>query len=171
MSILHESLNQAIYNVCVNPRKSDAKEAHKLVESYGYETFKLNGYWHVKNPKTGRELYISTYDYGNNFISILVHVIGIRAYKATNFDFVGYLNCNREYRGFCAIKNTTKSEARRKYNLLRQAKINVKYGEDDVYFKKVQVDRAMESLKESEQILDVFKGEVEKLRKEFGLTK
>lgn len=171
MSILHESLNQAIYNVCVNPRKSDAKEAHKLVESYGYETFKLNGRWYVKNPKTGRELSISAYDYGSNFIVNKVNVIGCRAYRTTNFDFVGYLNCNRKYRGRYPIGNTARSEAHRKYNLLRQAKINVKYGEDDVQFHKVQVDRAMEKLEEAKQVLDVFKGEVEKLRKEYGLTK
>lgn len=103
----NEELNQAMLKVMTTKYKKDAKEAHKLVEDYGYEIVKRNGMFWVIHPKTKKYIYIDeVYGYGGyyyyvNYCSGTKKVyIKKRPDILNNFDFVNCLGTpeNTAYR-------------------------------------------------------------------------
>ena len=77
------TLNEAIKTVLLTKLKKDAKEAHKMVESAGYEISKISGGWDINNRKNGKWL-----SYHNHYLSTMS---GFRKANLNKFDYVHYL--------------------------------------------------------------------------------
>ena len=93
-----DAMNTAIWKVISNQYKKDCKDAHETVTSYGYEIFKWEGCYYVKNPKTDKQIHAKFVDYGyscGHIFSIygnwLDNPIRVDNKHPLRFDFVGYL--------------------------------------------------------------------------------
>lgn len=187
-----QELEDAIVKVLFTQFKKDAKEAHKLVESYGFKIDKYDGFFGVQNPETHKTLRLAEC---NSWRGIFVKETGTRkglTYEEfynhkLNIDCIKFLNTpynlDWEY-----VKNRDACEDGSSANAyhptwdkmeeLRRARRNVNNSKDSVKRYKEEIEQHMEKIKWLQGMIErethfacVFERALEDLKEEYGLKK
>lgn len=129
-------LNEAILVVISNRYKKNAAAAHKIVEAAGYIIDKNHNHYTIRNPKTGRYVYMDLLvsRFCLNWGSL---GFGSKEYRFLNdikFDFVNMLNTpyNHDGNPYSYTNTFEKSKAKERYAQLRRYKRNVTRQQDAV---------------------------------------
>lgn len=158
-----QALEDAIYEVLDTRYKKDAKEAHALVESYGYKIHSAKRGYTVRNPETGREL---------------------EGWFSRQFDLLGFLNkpMNYDYRIAQQVQGKRIGKAQERFLEVHWAKREVdrydryiKECKDDIAHYMKQIEKRQEQIlsyklqqQNAEQEVEKYRAE---LREEYGLKK
>ena len=144
-------LKNAIITVITVTYKYEAPAAFDTVKKAGYEIYKNNGVWVVRNRKTYKTVsIIGAYGHGV--------YIGNRRIKIEDIgkvDIVNYLNTpyNHAYRNAVTWETPTQ----RKVRELRYAKKNVKYHDDKIAQLLKEIEREREYQKKAVEELTVLR--------------
>lgn len=182
-----QELIDAINKVLFTQFKKDAKEAHKLVESYGFEIDKYEGWFGIYNPETYKRLRLAeAHGWRGSWLkerhtSKALTNEEINAHKL-NMDVIKYLctpvnsewyeaqelNCDWGYKGYHPSQN--------KYSTLTNARWNVSYHKRQVENTKKEIDKLLNDVKTLQACLlreteSVYKYEAKlrEVRAELGL--
>lgn len=158
-----QALEDAIYEVLNTRYKKDAKEAHALVESYGYKIDSAKRGYAVRNPETGREL---------------------EGWFNRQFDLLHFLNkpINKEYRTAQQLQGQRIGKAKERFIEVAWVKEDVKRFDRYIEDCKEDIARCMKRIDELQNnILSYKLGKMQaelkveeyraKLREEYGLKK
>lgn len=173
-----DEVNKAIIDVITHQYKKDCPEAHKLVNNLGYTIEKMNGEFTVINETTRK--YVS---YKRYWREERIYLNGqcefANSEKMSKINFVKYLNT--PFNSYLYTENgygkyvDTKSDAVRKYEVLRIAKHNAKFCRDEIISQDEKLKRAIEDYqrwtKYYKEQAEKHDKEIEELRKKYGLTK
>ena len=187
-----QALEDAINKVLFTQFKKDAKEAHKLVESYGFKIDKYDGFFGVKNPETYKTLRLTEYNGRRNICVIEIGTHKGLTYEEffnhkLNIDCIKFLNTPYNY-DWQYVKNRDACEdgsSREAYHptwdkkeALREARWNVAYHKRNIERYTKEIDELMEKIKEAQKdmvrnVKDVayYEAKLENLREELGLKK
>lgn len=112
-----EMVNAAIRTVLTTQFKKNCKDAHKLVESCGYEISKNCGDWEIRNNVTKRCVCLGSYIHFNPYQNGLRN----RRPNIDKFDFVGCLEkpYNKDYWNDVLGYQRGESKSVRRYESLR----------------------------------------------------
>lgn len=158
-----QALEDAIYEVLDTRYKKDAKEAHALVESYGYKIDSAKRGYAVRNPKTGREL---------------------EGWFGRQFDLLGFLNkpMNKDYKIAQQVQGKRIGKAKERFVEVAWVKEDVKRFDRYIEDCKDDIAHCMKRIEELQNnILSYKLGKMQaeqrveeyraKLREEYGLKK
>lgn len=178
ISITNEA-NKAILEVITHQYKKDCPEAHKFVQSLGYAIEKIDGAFRVVNKVTNKSVWYRHY-WNVDAISLSGGCVYFKlAGEMSKINFVNYLNTPfNDYRynknGYGKYVDT-KSDAVRKYEVLRLAKHNAKVCRDEIISQDAKLKRAIEDYQNQtkyyKEQAEKHDKEIEELRKKYGLTK
>lgn len=166
------TLNEAIYKVMTTQYKKDAKEEHKMVEAAGYEIYKSDGSFTVRNDETHRELCI---DY-KGYYSVLYtrsRSIRFRKNEGLKFDFVGYLSKPRHDINDFLDKDgyyKDRSKALQKYQMLERAKHHVEYEKNQLEEIKKKIASLQNELVRTAKFVVKAEADVNETRVKIGLA-
>ena len=131
----HEELNNAIYTVITTQYKKDAKEAHDLVNSYGYSISKYDDRYRVISKNTGKAVYVCFQSYmtrrfslGNKTADQTRNMRSSVEFNPCRIDFVNYLEkpFNKTWYDMTGYY-PRHSRAVKKFRELKDAKWNIEY--------------------------------------------
>lgn len=187
-----QALEDAINKVLFTQFKKDAKEAHALVESYGFKIDKYDGFFGVKNPETYKTLRLEEC---NGWRGMWIRETGTRKgvtdeewrAKKLNIDVIKFLNTPYNY-DWQYVENRDACEDGSSANAyhptwdkkekLRRARMNVKYCKDGIKRSKAEIDRLMNDIKTTQeyllretQDLSMWENRLADTLKELGLKK
>ena len=170
-----KELNEAIIKVLTTQFKKDAKEAHALVESYGYTISKVDGHFIIKNPLTRRYVYITearsylyAYDIHINTNDKRVK----RSEELNNFDYVNFLEKPLNTAWYKTQYGENEYHpTREKWNRLSSAKWYLEYRTKDIDKIKKQIESLQKDLIRQVEWKEEAKHDLADVRKEYGLTK
>ena len=167
-----EDVNKAILQIISYKFKNECPEAHKLVQAAGYEVYKRDGWFVVRNFTTSKRVYRN--DFGLKYSKFS----GYDEYidNPDKFDFIGYLEkpFNREFyrQQFDYFQN----RATEQYSRLRDKKRQIKWAQRDLdetleEIEKLQakVAELQQSLVTRSQAVCIAKDNYAKYRDELGL--
>lgn len=170
------TINEAIYKVLMTQFKKDiGAEALTLIKEAGYEIFKDNGNFNIKNPKTGRYVYIGSNSYN---LKVCTYGAGFNryypiGYKPENckFDFAGYLEkpLNTEWYSRYIWANYHPTEDR--YRTLYNARNTVRYEIEHIARIKKQISDLQADLERSLEYKIKKEISLKDTRRELGLIK
>ena len=187
-----QALEDAIVKVLFTQFKKDAKEAHALVESYGFKIDKCDGFFGVQNPETHKTLRLAEC---NGWRGIFVKETGTRkalTYEEfynhkLNIDVIKFLNTPYNYDWWYvkdrdACEDGSSREAYHpswdKRDALRRVRRNVESSKENVKRYKKEIEQHMEKIKWLQEMIErdthfacVFERELEDLKEEYGLKK
>ena len=126
-----EQINKAIFEVISTQFKKDAKDSHRIVEESGYDIYKMDGAFHVRNRETGKSIYARYNDY---FTKILIYNYNKTAsYKIgeVKFDFVNYLEKPKNT-AWNEIRYGTSNRFRSQADALHHAKWDIDYHKERI---------------------------------------
>jgi len=166
------TLNEAIYKVMTTQYKKDAKEEHKMVEAAGYEIYKSDGSFTVRNEETHRELCI---DYKGYYSVLYTRARSIRfnRYDGLKFDFVGYLlKPTKDINDFLDRDGYYKdrSKALQKYHRLERAKHHVEYEKNQFEEIKRRIASLQNELARTARFVAQAEADVNETRVKIGLA-
>ena len=164
-----KELNKAIYDVLTSQFKKDNPEAFKKVENAGYVIEKLNGHFHISNPKnrvgkwvrpmridcedTGYRMYFNTTNYQNRKFS-------------NKIDFIDCLEKQRNRYEPVYIE----SQAVINYNYyIKNKKERIKDYEEDIENRKKKILEIIGDIERYSRYIAEYKEELKENRKKFGL--
>lgn len=155
------TLNEAIKTVLLTKLKKDAKEAHKIVESAGYEICKISGGWEIRNKKNNGKWIMY---YNNGYLSTM---LGYRHININKFDYVNYLEkpYNKVYYDTLYLRSKMKKgnyDFDSKFEQLSRMKCWITNGEKEIASLEKKLKSAYET--QARRI-----AECNALRKQFGL--
>ena len=186
MNTTTPTINDYIYRVLTTKYKKDDPEAFKLVENMGYEIYKYDGTFGVKNPETGAHVRIS--DPYKRYKSL----IGIgRAYAKKRTDITTFRNV--DFERALSDPNKEKRNARRevetrewnrlnwgnpKTEKFKSAKHDVDYHTKSIQEAKERLENVIQSAIKSYESDFAYhtkereraEKELANLREEYGLT-
>ena len=170
---LEKEINEAILKVLSTQYKKDAKEAHKIVEAAGYEIYKSNGCFIIKNPETYK--YIQWTECRRKYNYKLITTtqdIYFDDWKDLKINFVNYLNkpINRDKERRDNMWGCS-SKLKEKYTLLRDHKMMIEYYSKEIKRQKASIEKAKEEITRCEKRLKEEKDSLEETRKKLGLKK
>lgn len=84
-------LTEAMVTVLRATYKRDVKPAFKLVEAAGYEVYKCDGEWYIRNTKTWKCIHI-IHRYGARYGENTLSLSGYSRADLTKVDMIAYLN-------------------------------------------------------------------------------
>lgn len=179
---IHDVINRAIWAVVSNQYKKDCKEEHETVTSYGFEIFKWEGCYYVKNPKTEKTIHAKfvtywrglEYKISGNWLQNEVAVSDAHPLK---FDFVGYLNKPvNPIRKENMVWKKSESDALNKYEALRNAKWYIQYHKEEIEKTKKKIENLYKDISSLQNDLIYHakhqiesEQNVKDLRREYGL--
>lgn len=164
-------LNTAIRTVLLTQFKKDAPEAFKIVEAAGYEVYKYNGSFGVKNTITDRHIRIQA---GRNYGRMTL-LYGYSEARVNNdllacFDFAGCLNkpMNKTWHEMQHVRAWGKaSPTLERYEELKSARWSVNYDAREIAKIQEQIEkltrdlvRAAQSKTRSEEKLQACKAKL-----------
>lgn len=170
---LEKEVNEAILKVLSTQYKKDAKEAHKIVETAGYEIYKSNGCFTIKNPKTYRYIQWTECRWRYNYKLITTTKdIYFDDWKDLKINFVNYLNkpINKD-KQYINSEWFYTSKAKEKYELLRSLKWDIEYHTREVERQKALIEKAKKSIEYHERRIKEEKDSLEETRIKLGLKK
>lgn len=187
-----QALEDAINKVLFTQFKKDAKEAHALVESYGFKIDKYYGFFGVKNPETYKTLRLEEC---NGWRGMWIRETGTRKgvtdeelrAKKLNIDVIKFLNTpynlDWEYvenRDACEDGSSANAyhPTWDKMEELRRLRRNVNDSKDSVKRYKEEIEQHMEKIKWLQGQIERdtrfeygFENRLNELREEYGLKK
>ena len=170
---LEKEVNEAILKVLSTQYKKDAKEAHKIVEAAGYEIYKSNGCFTIKNPRTYKYIQWTQCRWKYNYKLITTTKdIYFDDWKDLKINFVNYLNkpINNDKQYIDSDCFYT-SKAKDKYVSLRCIKTYIEYHNREIERQKVLIEKAKKDIEYHEKRLKEEKDSLEETRKKLGLKK
>jgi hypothetical protein len=178
--IIMQNLNEAILKVITTKYKKDAEDAHSIVKAAGYEVYKSDGCYVVRNDKTGKAIsglwHITCH---NNLTSHKWNThrrIKERCvrHKTKDMNLVAYLNTpwNQEWSKVCEYHTYNGGYGGaihdKFYNYIK-LKIDAQYYEEEAERIRKQIAEATERLEECIRRDVKAKQEFENYLKEKGL--
>lgn len=187
-----QALEDAINKVLFTQFKKDAKEAHALVESYGFKIDKYDGFFGVRNPETYKTLRLEEC---NGWRGMWIRETGTRKgvtgeewrAKKLNIDVIKFLNTPYnddwqyvENRDACEDGSSVNAyhPTWDKMEELRRARRNVNNSKDSVKRCKEEIEQHMKKIKWLQEMIErdthfacVFERELEDLKEKYGLKK
>jgi hypothetical protein len=176
---MKELLNKSIREVITNQYKKDCPTAHEIVKDAGYEIYKYEGHYKVKNKETDKVVwfvYTESY-YGSDKICCS-HRDNVK--NNDKFDFVNYLNKPFNV-AYCQAQRTGgwryQSKSQENYRTLKDARWDVQYHADSIEEIKGKIKKLQEEMSKlendiayhaREQVRAEF--ELERVRKDLGLA-
>jgi hypothetical protein len=175
-----QNLNEAIFKVITTKYKKDAEDAHRIVKAAGYEVYKSDGWYVVRNDKTGKAIssfYHKTHHYNLSSHKWNTHrIVKERCvrHKTKDMNLVAYLNTPwnrewqkvREYHTYeCRWGNPIEDKFRKYFDL----KYDSTRYEKEVEIIRKQIAEATERLEECIRRDVKAKQEFEEYLKEKGL--
>lgn len=170
------TINAAIYRVLTTQFKKDiGEEALTMIKEAGYEFFKNNGRFHIKNPATERYVYISE---GYRGLKINTYAVGFSRYynisyhpEKCKFDFAGYLEkpLNSEY--YTRYEWGNFKPTAEKFRTLSNARNNVDYEQRAIIRVKKQIADLQAQLERGIRYKVKYELELENTRKKLGLIR
>lgn len=171
-----QELVDAINKVLFTQFKKDAKEAHELVESYGFEIEKYDGYFGIYNPDTNRHLKLDE-PYGNHSVYIKYgRKLSNDEWhnQKLNFDVINYLYMPHNFE-YSYIRNRSNGwydkPTKNKYYGLECAKSDVRHKDKEIESLKAQLVKVQEELIKAVEEKASITIRIEELRQELGLKK
>ena len=142
---IREELNEAIWKVIKNKYKKDAKEAHEMVSAFGYDIYKSDGHYTVRNENTHKSIYIYWDSYRKYSIQLGGQWKDQLKDKPCKVDFVGCLEkpINKEYRTTNYYPH--QSPAVDKYDRIQRMKRDVEWENGQI----AEIKKKIESLQDS----------------------
>lgn len=168
-----EEVNKAIVKVLSTQYKKDAKEAHKIVEAAGYEIYKSNGCFVIKNPKTNKYIQWTLCRWRYNYkLIITTKDIYFDDWKDLKINFVNYLDkpINRDKERGDNMWGCS-SKLKEKYTRLRDHKMMIEYYSKEIKRQKALIEKAKEEITRCEKRLREEKDSLEETRIKLGLKK
>ena len=173
------TINEAIVKVLLTKYKKDAPEAFKMLEEAGYELVKNDGRWWVEKKQYPAELsyphwkhvrFVEATSYYQKYKGEIVNERGryIKIYDYKDLykiDFEKMLNKPYVDRRVKSSKWEYRREA------LTSAKWGVSYESERVKEAQNKMRSAMSNFESAVRALERDKANLERLRKEYGLTK
>ena len=166
-----EEINNAIYKVLITQYKQDAKEAHKIVKEVGYEVYKYDGSFGVRNPKSYRSVHIDFSKYSNRGTLL----IGSKRKRFDScvelkpVDFVGQLETTRT--AWQDPYFDEESEALTKYHNIKHNEYMAKSYDDDIKKTLEEIADLQKKIIRYTEYKAEYKAKAENYRKEYGLKK
>lgn len=159
-----EEINKAILKVITTQFKKDAKEEHKIVEDLGYEIFKMDGDYRIRNKRTNRGVY---YSYG--WLKTYTTTYRVGSIENIRFDFYGYLETTRKV----YVEHDywdDRSESVKRWESLRSAKARIKYTQVDIDRARREIDRLLDDIERATSLKAQYEQELKELRQKYGLA-
>ena len=174
MTLRLKELNDAIYTVITTQYKKDAKEAHKLVESYGFDIWKYDGHYRVGYKDTHKAVYILSqgWRYTNFYLDGRQDPYKrLESGQECKVDFVRFLTKpkNEEYRHVRWLE-CQESASAKKYDDIRHAKYMAHSYAEDIENAKKKIDEAVKRLEYCMEMKTRYDLDLAKLRVEYGLV-
>lgn len=170
---LEKEVNEAILKVLSTQYKKDAKEAHKIVEAAGYEIYKSNGCFTIKNPKTYRYIQWTQCRWRYNYKLITTTKdIYFDNWKELKINFVNYLNkpINRDKERGDNMWGCS-SKLKEKYDSLCNHKMSIEYHTREIERQKALIEKTKKDIEYHERRIKEEKDSLEETRKKLGLKK
>lgn len=164
-----EELNKAIFKVLTTQFKKEMKEAVNTVEEAGYEIYKYNGHFNVRNPKTDKVIYAS----GNYNLYIATNGNAKRKVIDWKIDFVGMLEkpINKEWNERNWMRGIGSTDYKAKRRRLTDAKSSIEWKKRDIERKQAQILKLQEELLRDLKYQAQYEADLANVRKELGLTR
>lgn len=175
MTLFTSELNEAIYQVITNRKKSDAREAHKVVKEAGYTIYKYDYCYGVHSEKTGRTIYVSGLKRG--YADYLVCSCWTDYKKLTSLrndakiDYTGILDAeiNADYRYVVGYQN--RRETIEKYDELKWVKDSLEWRKADIERTQKKIAALQEELVRNIEYKCKKEREIEDVRRKLGLRR
>lgn len=169
-----KELNEAIYTVITTQYKKDAKDAHDLVSSYGFDIWKYDGHYNVGCKETHKSVFVSSQ--GRRYTTFYLDgrpspYKRLEEGQECKINFVYFLTKpkNVEYMTLCWNEDR-ESEAVSKYDNIRHAKHMAESYAEDVRKAKAKIDSILKDIEHYTEMKLRYEKDLADLRVKYGLV-